>query len=57
MPVAISGTRKILAMHSATFRPGRVTLRIGEPIPTGGLTRHDRKALTEQARAQIAGML
>jgi 1-acyl-sn-glycerol-3-phosphate acyltransferase len=57
VPVAIGGTRKILAMHSATFRRGRVTLRIGDPIPTDGLRLRDRKALTEQARAQIAGML
>jgi 1-acyl-sn-glycerol-3-phosphate acyltransferase len=57
VPVAIGGTRKILPMHSATFRRGRVTLRIGEPIPTAGLTVRDRKALTERARAQIAGML
>lgn len=57
VPVAIGGTRKILAMHSATFRRGRVTLRIGDPIPTAGLRLRDRKALTEQARTQIAGML
>jgi 1-acyl-sn-glycerol-3-phosphate acyltransferase len=57
VPIAIIGTRKILAMHSATFRRGRVKLRIGDPIPTTGLTLRDRRALTDQVREQIAGML
>ena len=57
VPIALVGTRKILAMHSATFRRGRVTLRIGDPIPTAGLTLRDRKMLTERLRQQIASML
>ena len=57
VPVALIGTRGILAMHSATFHRGRVTLRVGDPIPTVGLTLRDRRALTEQARAQIVAML
>ena len=32
VPLSISGTHEILAMHSATFHRGSVTLRIGEPI-------------------------
>jgi 1-acyl-sn-glycerol-3-phosphate acyltransferase len=56
VPVAIEGTRQILAMHSATFRRGRVTLRIGDPIPTTGLAPRDRDALTRQARQQIAAI-
>jgi 1-acyl-sn-glycerol-3-phosphate acyltransferase len=50
VPLAISGTREILAMHSATFHRGLVTLRIGEPISTEGLTLHDRKSVSEMAR-------
>jgi len=57
VPLGISGTRKILAMHSATFHRGSVTLRIGEPIPTAGLTLHERKAVTETARASVVGLL
>ncbi len=57
VPVAIVGTRKILPMHSASFRRGRVTLRIGDPIPTAGLTLRDRRVLTERLREQIAAML
>jgi 1-acyl-sn-glycerol-3-phosphate acyltransferase len=57
VPLGISGTREILAMHSATFHRGRVTLRIGEPILTTGLTLHDRKSVTETARERVMGML
>jgi 1-acyl-sn-glycerol-3-phosphate acyltransferase len=57
VPVALAGTRKILAMHSSIFHRGRVKLRIGEPIPTEGMTIHQRSELIEQARAQIAAMI
>jgi 1-acyl-sn-glycerol-3-phosphate acyltransferase len=53
VPVAIIGTREVMAMGSATIRRGRVQLRIGEPIPTADLTLRDRHALTEAAREQI----
>ena len=57
VPLAISGTRQVLAMHSATFHRGQVTLRIGDPIPTAGLTLHERKSVTEQARQQVVSLL
>jgi 1-acyl-sn-glycerol-3-phosphate acyltransferase len=57
VPIAVMGTRRILPMHSATFRRGRVKLHIGDPIPTAGLTLRDRRALTERVREQIAAML
>jgi 1-acyl-sn-glycerol-3-phosphate acyltransferase len=53
VPLAISGTREILAMHSATFHRGPVTLRIGDPISTDGLTLHDRKSVTETTRQSV----
>jgi 1-acyl-sn-glycerol-3-phosphate acyltransferase len=57
VPVAVIGTREILPMGSAVFHAGRVRLRIGNPIPTEGLTLRDRKALTAAAHEQIADML
>jgi 1-acyl-sn-glycerol-3-phosphate acyltransferase len=57
VPLAIEGTRKILAMHTATFHRGSVRLRIGDPIPTTGLTLKQREALTEKIREHIAAML
>jgi 1-acyl-sn-glycerol-3-phosphate acyltransferase len=55
VPLSISGTHEILAMHSATFHRGRVILRIGDPISTNGLTLHDRKSVTETARTSVSG--
>jgi len=39
------------------IHPGRVTLRLGRPIPTAGMTLRNRRELTESARDQIAAML
>src|ERR1035437_2197492 len=57
VPLAISGTREILAMHSATFHRGHVTLRIGDPIPTDGFTLHDRKSVTDSTRNTVVALL
>jgi 1-acyl-sn-glycerol-3-phosphate acyltransferase len=57
VPVALVGTREVLAMGSATVHAAPVTLRIGEPIPVAGLTLRDREELTEQAREQVVQML
>lgn len=54
VPLAISGTHEILPMHAAIFHRGRVTLRIGDPIPTEGA---DRKAVTESARKAVTAFL
>ena len=57
VPISVSGTREVLAMHSAALHRGAVRLRIGDPIPTTGLTTRDRQAVTESAREQVARML
>jgi len=56
VPVAIIGIRDILPMHSSHIRPGRVTLRVGDPIPTEGLTSHHREQLTQQILDAIIAM-
>ena len=56
VPIALVGTRAILPMHGATFRSGPVMLRIGDPIPTKGLTARDRQALTQRVREQIVNL-
>ena len=58
VPLGIAGTRGILPMGSAQFHPGRVELRVGDPIPTHHLKLQDREKLTrllEQAVAELAG--
>lgn len=57
VPVALIGTREILAHGSAVFRSGRVHLRIGDPIATKGLILKDRERLTNAVRERIVAML
>ncbi len=54
VPVGIRGTREVLPMGSFHIRPQTVRLRIGDPIPTVGLTPHDRGALSRQVEQQVA---
>jgi 1-acyl-sn-glycerol-3-phosphate acyltransferase len=54
LPICLIGMHDILPMHSIHVRPGRVTLRIGNPIPSEGLVTHNRAALTEQLFESIA---
>ena len=52
------GTREVMAMGSSVIHSSRrVTLRIGDPIPTEGLALRDRGQLTEAVREQIIAML
>ncbi len=57
VPVGIRGTREVLPMGSLVIRPGRVTLRIGDPIPTTGMTLKDRTRLTSEVRARILELM
>lgn len=53
LPVAVVGTRQVLATHSLLPKPGHAHLEIGAPIPTEGLTLDDRDALMERTREAI----
>jgi 1-acyl-sn-glycerol-3-phosphate acyltransferase len=57
LPVTCSGTFKILPRGKKIFRPGHVTVTIGKPIPTAGLTKKDIHNLIEQARQEISSHL
>ena len=57
VPIAMIGLRNILRMHTLTFHRGHVTLRIGEPISTVGMTTHQRAELTAVLREKIVEML
>ena len=52
--LGIQGTRNVLAKGSSYIRPGPVTLHIGDPVPTSGLTLHDRSRLNHQLRSKVA---
>jgi 1-acyl-sn-glycerol-3-phosphate acyltransferase len=57
VPLALSGVYDLLPIHTHHFYPGRLTLHVGEPIETKGMTVRQIDALTERLRAAIAEML
>lgn len=56
VPVAIIGIRDVLPMHSHHMRPGKVTLRIGDPIDTTLDGNHNRTELTQRLYDEIAAL-
>ena len=57
VPVAVQGGRAAMRKGSALVRPVRVTVRIGKPIPTAGMTSADRDRLIEDVRAEVQNLL
>lgn len=57
VPVAISGGRAAMRKGSPIVRPVHVTVRIGRPVPTAGLTLSERDALIAQVRAEVQSLL
>jgi 1-acyl-sn-glycerol-3-phosphate acyltransferase len=57
VPIAIIGMRELLPMGSFHLRSGKVTVRVGDPISTAGMTVKDRDELTERLRREVAGLL
>jgi len=57
VPVAVQGGRAAMRKGSAIVRPVHVSVRIGEPIPTAGLTLADRDALIGRVRDRIRLLL
>lgn len=57
VPVALMGSEKVLPFGSGTVSPGKVTLRIGDPIPTEGLSIKDRGKLALQLHDAVYELL
>ena len=57
VPVAISGGRDAMRKGSAIVRPVKVSVRVGRPIPTAGMTLEDRDRLIAQARHDVEQLL
>jgi 1-acyl-sn-glycerol-3-phosphate acyltransferase len=53
VPIALSGVYDLLPIHTRHFYPGPLTLAVGEPMPTAGLTTRQVDELTERLRAAI----
>jgi len=57
VPVAVSGGRAAMRKGSPIVRPVHVSVRIGRPIPTTGLTVDDRDDLIARVRLEIQKLL
>jgi 1-acyl-sn-glycerol-3-phosphate acyltransferase len=57
VPMAIVGMREVLPMGSIHLRSGKVTVRVGQPIATEGLTIKDRDELSERLRRDVAELM
>ena len=57
VPVAITGARAAMRKGSAFVRPVMVTVRIGQPVATTGLTLADRDALIARVRGEVQALL
>lgn len=57
IPLAVTGSREVMPKGSWKVRRGVVTVRVGEAIPTDGLTLDDRNDLTRTAKRRIAKLL
>jgi 1-acyl-sn-glycerol-3-phosphate acyltransferase len=57
VPIALSGVYDLLPIHTRYFYPCRLTLRVGEPIETKGMSVRQNGELTERLRASIEGMI
>ena len=57
VPVAIEGSGRVLPAAGFRVRPGRIVVRVGQPLPAQGLALHDRSVLGQQARAAVAALL
>jgi len=56
VPVAIEGSGRCLPRDGFRIRPGTIRVKIGQPIPTTGLTRNDVVTLRDRTRRALADL-
>jgi 1-acyl-sn-glycerol-3-phosphate acyltransferase len=56
VPIALSGVYDLLPIHTHHFYPSQLTLNVGEPIPTTGMTMRQTEMLTERLRAAVEAL-
>jgi len=56
VPIALSGVFDLLPMHTRHFYPGEITLTVGEPISTTGMTLRQVEELNSRLRESIEKM-
>ena len=57
VPIAIDGTFDVFRVGAKRVTPGRVTVKITEPISTAGLTLRDKDRLLQESRRRIEMLL
>lgn len=57
LPVTCNGAYHVLPRKTITFRPGHITVTIGDPIQTEGLTEEDVPELMERTRKEMGKYL
>jgi len=56
VPVALVGTFDLLPMNTYHIKCRPLEMRVGEPIPTAGLTLHDMEALSARVQKAVEGL-
>ena len=57
VPVALIGTFDLLPMNTYHIKSRSLEMRVGEPIPTTGLTGHDMQALSNKVQHAVEDLL
>ena len=57
VPIALKGVYDLLPIHSHHFYPGKLTVQVGEPIETKGMSVRQNGELTERLREAIEEMM
>lgn len=57
VPMAICGTRNVLAKSKILPRSGEVVIRLGDPVDPGDYTMMQKQELADHLRAQVADLL
>jgi 1-acyl-sn-glycerol-3-phosphate acyltransferase len=57
VPIALKGGYDLLPIHTHHFYPGKLTVQVGAPIETKGMSVRQNAELTERLRAAIAEMM
>ena len=56
VPIALVGTYELLPMNTYHIKPRRLEMRVGEPIPTAGMTLRDIEKLSAKVQKAMEGM-
>ena len=57
VPIALTGVYDLLPIHTRHLYPGELTVTVGEPIETKGMTVRQTEELNARLRAAIEGLL